>query len=70
MPKLMRMHMRVGRLMLLAGAGMLALGGILALVWPGVIANFLLVWSGPQITIVGVLGYGYARSEVAKHHRS
>lgn len=56
MPKLMRMHMRVGRLMLLAGAGMLALGGILALVWPGVIANFLLVWSGPQITIVGVLG--------------
>lgn len=70
MPKLMQMYLRVGRLMLLAGAGLLALGGILTLVWPGVIANSLLVWIGPQITIVGALGYGYARSEVGKHHRS
>ncbi len=70
MPKLMHVFLRVGRLMLLAGAGMLALGGILTMLWPGVIANSLLVWIGPQITIVGALSYGYARSEVAKHHRS
>lgn len=63
LPKLMRN----GRVLLLTGLGILAAGAVLTLLWPGVVAEYLLVWTGPGITLGGAFAYWYPRSEIAKH---
>lgn len=65
MPK----QMRSGRVVLRIGLGVLAAGAVLTLLWPGPIANHLLVSTGPGITLAGAFLYWHSRSEIAKHTR-
>ncbi|WP_089771761.1 hypothetical protein [Ruania alba] len=56
---------RSGAVIMLGGVGMLAVGGILLLAWPGTLAETLLAF-GPGLALSGGWMFSHSRSELAR----
>lgn len=57
---------RNGLAIMVTGMATIVIGAILTLVWPGPVANFLLLWATPGMTLGGAVVYWHARSQQAK----
>lgn len=57
---------RNGLAIMVTGMATIIIGAILTLVWPGPVANFLLLWATPGMTLGGAIVYWHARSQQSK----
>lgn len=57
---------RNGLAIMVTGMATIMVGAILTLVWPGPLANFLLLWATPGMTLGGAIVYWRARSQQSK----